>query len=44
MAYGTAERAWTYDEYVDKYEKLEKENAKLKEEIKRLNGVLDGLL
>jgi len=26
------------------YNKLKQENAKLKEEIKRLNGVLDGLL
>jgi len=35
MAYGTAERAWTYDEYVDKYEKLEKENTRLSKALNK---------
>ena len=34
MARGNRERAWTYQEYVDEFEKLEAENHKLEKALK----------
>ena len=37
MAYGTASRAWTYEEYVEKYKELEAKIEKFKEALERID-------
>ena len=42
--YGTAERAWTYDEYVEKYEKLQAKNIKLKKMLAHTMDTVDKIV
>lgn len=43
MALGTAERAWTYDEYVEKYDKLKAKNNVLKAVLSEAKDTINAL-
>jgi hypothetical protein len=40
MAYGNAEKAWTYKEYVERYEQLTTKNAQLRAELDKHRWML----
>lgn len=39
MGYGNRERAWTYKEYVEKYEQLQAENKKYKDALEEIAAI-----